>query len=66
MCVCVFTVWYICTPVACDSRYTRFIDRYHNFASIVLHFEKCFTLEIASFIFFDSIVTFGNMMAYVF
>ena len=24
------------------------------------------TLEIASFIFFDSIVTFGNMMAYVF
>ena len=36
-----FTVWYICTPVACDSRYTRFIDRYHNFASIFLHFEKC-------------------------
>ena len=24
------------------------------------------TLQIASFIFFDSIVTFGNMMAYVF
>ena len=41
MCVCVFTAWYICTHVACDSRYTRFIDRYHNFASIVLHFEKC-------------------------
>ena len=22
MCVCVFTVWYICTPIACDSMYT--------------------------------------------
>ena len=41
VCVCFNTVWYICTPVACDSRYTRLIDRYHNFASIVLLFEKC-------------------------
>ena len=22
VCVCVLTVWYICTPVACDLRYT--------------------------------------------
>ena len=46
-----FTVWYIYTPVACDSRYTlstvrkclklRLIDRHHNFASIFLVFEKC-------------------------
>ena len=41
VCVCVFTVWYICTHVACDSRYTRFIDCYHKFASIFLYFEKC-------------------------
>ena len=27
VCVCVFTVWYSCTPVACDSRYTLFTVR---------------------------------------
>ena len=53
----VSTVWYTCTPVACDSRYSIYgsqpdtkrscrslsmlIDRYHNFASIFLHFKKC-------------------------
>ena len=59
-----FTVWYICTPVACDSRYTRFIDRYHNFASIFSILRNVLTLQIASFIFFDSTVTFSNMRMY--
>ena len=52
-----FTVWYMCTPVACDSRYTQstvrkltprpvavlsgLIDHYHNCASIFLPFDKC-------------------------
>ena len=42
------TVWYICTPVACDSRYTlstirRLNDRHPNFACIFLHFKNVLT-----------------------
>ena len=42
---CVFTVWYICTRVACGFRYTlstvrRLNDRHHNFACTFLHIEK--------------------------
>ena len=82
MCVCVFTVWYICTPVTCDSRYTlstvrnltprvatvlsRLIDRYHNFASIFLHFEKCSYFTYCLFMSLDNTVAFSMMMAYVF
>ena len=77
-----FTVWYICTPVACDSRYTlstvrkltlsncrslsRIIDRHQNFSTIFHHFEKCSLHNIASFMSFDCTVDYGMMMAYVF
>ena len=58
------TVWYICTPVTCDSKYTlttvrRLNDRHHNFACIFLHIEKC---SYFSFMSFDTTVTFGMGM----
>ena len=74
----VFTVWYACAPVACEvhSIYgsqpdtksscrslSRLIDRYHNCASIFSISKYVLTLQIVSFISFDSTVAFGMIVA---
>ena len=78
-----FTVWYICTPVACDSRYTlstvrkptlrpvAVLSRGLSIIIIILLVffsisKNVLTLQIASFMSFDSTVAFGMMVAYVF
>ena len=45
---------------------SRLIDRYHKFASIFPISKNVLTLQIVYFMFFDSTVAFGMMVAYVF
>ena len=66
-----FTVWYICTPVACDSWYTLStvrkltpraatvlsLDHYHKFASIFSPFLHLEFIEMVPFLSNDCIVT---------
>ena len=78
-----FTVWHICTPVACDSMYTlstvrkltpiaaAILSRGLSIIIIILLAffsisKKVLTLQIASFMSFDSTVAFGMLVAYVF
>ena len=78
-----FTLCYICTPVACNTRYTLSTGRkltpraatvLSRGLSIVIIILPAFfsisknvlTLQIASFVSFDSTVAFSMMMAYVF
>ena len=47
-------------------RYKYKIDHYSNFASIISLSKNVLTLQIASFMYFDSTVVFGMKVTYVF